>query len=98
MELLPVKRGTEQKNNDELKLSPEQMQLGNVRVDTIQNSSIGDQIILTGTLNFDETKLALVDETGVRIVDLDSAVPTHIFAGETSCGLCWANRPLLILM
>ncbi len=56
MELLPTKKGMDQKNNDELKLSPEQMQLGNIQVDTIQNGSIGDQIILTGTLNFDETK------------------------------------------
>jgi WD40 repeat protein len=54
--------------------------------------------VSTFSLNFEETKLALVDETGVRIVDLDSAVPTHIIAGETSCGLCWANRPLLVLM
>ena len=56
MELLPTKKGMDEKNNDELKLSPEQMQLGNIKVDTIQNGSIGDQIILTGTLNFDETK------------------------------------------
>lgn len=56
MELLPTKKGMEQKNNDELKLSPEQMQLGNIITDTIQSGSIGDQIILTGTVNFDETK------------------------------------------
>ena len=56
MELLPVKKGMEQKNNDELKLSPEQMQLGNIKVDTIQSGSLGNQMILTGTLNFDETK------------------------------------------
>ncbi|MDE3183640.1 MAG: efflux RND transporter periplasmic adaptor subunit [Bacteroidota bacterium] len=56
MELLPVKKGMEQKNNDELKLSPEQMQLGNIKVDTIQSGSLGHQMILTGTLNFDETK------------------------------------------
>jgi Cu(I)/Ag(I) efflux system membrane fusion protein len=60
MELLPTKKGMDEKNNDELKLSPEQMQLGNIRVDTIQNGSIGDQIILTGTLNFDETKINAV--------------------------------------
>jgi Cu(I)/Ag(I) efflux system membrane fusion protein len=60
MELLPTKKGMEQKNNDELKLSPEQMQLGNIRVDTIQIGPIGDQIILTGTLNFDQTKINAV--------------------------------------
>ena len=56
MELLPMKKGMEQKNNDELKLSPEQMRLGNILVDTIRNGSIGNKMTLTGTLNFDETK------------------------------------------
>ena len=56
MKLLPVNKSMDQKNNDELKLSPEQMQLGNIKVDTIQNGAIGGQIILTGTLDFDETK------------------------------------------
>jgi Cu(I)/Ag(I) efflux system membrane fusion protein len=60
MELIATKKGLEQKNNDELQLSPEQMQLGNIHVDTIENGSIGDQIILTGTLNFDETKTNVV--------------------------------------
>lgn len=60
MELLPVKKGMEEKNNDELKLSPEQMQLGNIKVDTIQSGSLGNQIILTGTLSFDETKTNVV--------------------------------------
>jgi Cu(I)/Ag(I) efflux system membrane fusion protein len=56
MELIATNKGTQQKNDDELKLSPEQMQLGNIHVDTIESGSIGNQIILTGTLNFDETK------------------------------------------
>lgn len=56
MELIATKKGMQQKNDDELKLSPEQMQLGNIHVDTIESGSIGNQIILTGTLNFDETK------------------------------------------
>ena len=56
MELIATKKRTQQKNDDELKLSPEQMQLGNIHVDTIESGSIGNQIILTGTLNFDETK------------------------------------------
>ena len=60
MELLPVKKGMEQKNNDELKLSPEQMQLGNIKVDTIQSGSLGNQMILTGTISFDETKTNVV--------------------------------------
>jgi len=56
MELIATKKGMQQKNDDELKLSPEQMQLGNIHVDTIESGSIGNQIILTGTLNSDETK------------------------------------------
>lgn len=60
MELIATKKGMQQKNDDELRLSPEQMQLGNIRVDTIKDGSIGDQIILTGTLNFDETKTNVV--------------------------------------
>ena len=57
MDLTPVRKSSQQENNDELALSPEQMQLGNIRVDTIKNEFIGSQMILTGTLNFDETKI-----------------------------------------
>jgi Cu(I)/Ag(I) efflux system membrane fusion protein len=57
MELTPVKKSAQQENNDELALSPEQMQLGNIRVDTLKNVFVGNQIILTGTLNFDQTKI-----------------------------------------
>lgn len=57
MELTPVKKSAQQENNDELALSPEQMQLGDIRVDTIKNEFKGSQMILTGTLNFDGTKI-----------------------------------------
>lgn len=57
MELTAVKKSAQQENNDELTLSPEQMQLGNIRVDTIRKEYMGSQMILTGTLNFDETKM-----------------------------------------
>lgn len=57
MELTPVKKSAQQENNDELALSPEQMQLGNIKVDTIQNAFVGNHIVLTGTLNFDQTKI-----------------------------------------
>jgi Cu(I)/Ag(I) efflux system membrane fusion protein len=60
MELLPTKKGMEEKNNDEIKLSPGQMQLGNIKVDTIRDGFIGNQIILTGTVNFDQTKINAV--------------------------------------
>jgi Cu(I)/Ag(I) efflux system membrane fusion protein len=57
MDLTPVKKSSQQENNDEIALSPEQMQLGNIQVDTIKNAFIGNQMILTGTLNFDQTKV-----------------------------------------
>ncbi len=57
MELTPVKKSSQQAKNDELALSPEQMQLGNIRVDTIRNQFFGNQMILTGTLAFDQTKI-----------------------------------------
>jgi membrane fusion protein, copper/silver efflux system len=64
MELTPVKKSMEQENNDELALSPEQMQLGNIQVDTIGKEFIGNQMTLTGTLNFDETK---VNDVSARV-------------------------------
>ncbi len=57
MDLTPVKKSNQQADNDELALSPEQMQLGNIQVDTIRNQFFGNQMILTGTLNFDQTKI-----------------------------------------
>lgn len=57
MELTPVRKSSQQENNDEIALSPEQMHLGNIRVDTITNKFKGNQMTLTGTLNFDETKI-----------------------------------------
>jgi len=64
MDLTPVKKSAQQENNDELALSPEQMQLGNIQVDTIRNAFIGNQMILTGTLNFDQTK---VNDVSARV-------------------------------
>ncbi|HCN84807.1 MAG TPA: efflux RND transporter periplasmic adaptor subunit [Sphingobacteriaceae bacterium] len=36
------------------------MQLGNIKLDTIRNGFIGNQLVLTGTLNFDQTKINAV--------------------------------------
>jgi Cu(I)/Ag(I) efflux system membrane fusion protein len=55
MELTPVKK-SQQQNDNALQLSPEQMQLGNIKVDTIRKGSIGNQMVLTGTISFDQTK------------------------------------------
>ncbi len=51
---------TNTSNADEIRLSPLQMQLGNILVDTINNHAIGDKIIFTGTLNFNLDKTASV--------------------------------------
>lgn len=59
MELTPVKKSKGEKK-DELQLSDQQIQLGNIQTDTIRNGSIGDQLILTATLNFDQTKTSSV--------------------------------------
>ena len=45
---------------DEIELSEQQIQLGNIHSDTIRNGTIGDQLILTATLNFDQTKTSSV--------------------------------------
>lgn len=50
----------ERENKDELQLSEQQIQLGNITTDTIRNGTIGDQLILTATLNFDQMKTTSV--------------------------------------
>ena len=59
MELTPVKKKNGEKK-DELQLSEQQIQLGNIFTDTIRNGSIGDQLVLTATLNFDQMKASSV--------------------------------------
>ena len=71
MELTAVKKSAQQENNNELQLSPEQMQLGNIQVDTIRKEFVENQITLTGTLTFDETKVTDVSaRVGGRIEKL----------------------------
>jgi Cu(I)/Ag(I) efflux system membrane fusion protein len=55
MDLTPVKKsiGTVM---DEIELSDQQVQLGNIHMDTIRSGAIGDQMVLTGILNFDQLK------------------------------------------
>ena len=36
---------------DEIELSEQQMQLGNILMDTIRNGSVGDQVVLSATVN-----------------------------------------------
>ena len=55
MDLTPAKK-SKSAAMDEIELSEQQVQLGNIRMDTIRNGSIGDQSVLTATLNFDQRK------------------------------------------
>lgn len=55
MDLTPVKKKNGE-SKDELQLSEQQIQLGNIQTDTIRNGTIGDQLVLTATLNFDQMK------------------------------------------
>ena len=48
------------KNEDEIQLSDQQIQLGNISVDTIRSANIGSQTVLTAVLNFDQTKTSAV--------------------------------------
>jgi Cu(I)/Ag(I) efflux system membrane fusion protein len=59
MDLTLVKKNTST-NKDEIALSEQQIQLGNIHTDTIRNGSIGDQLVLTGTLNFNQMKSSSV--------------------------------------
>lgn len=59
MDLTPVKKKNGE-NKDELQLSEQQIQLGNIQTDTIRNGTIADQLVLTATLNFDQTKASSV--------------------------------------
>lgn len=53
MELTKVKKQTNEAGGY-LELSEQQIKLGNIQIDSIQNGRIGDELVLTGTVNFDQ--------------------------------------------
>ena len=59
MQLTQMKKGAGEKE-DEILLSVQQIQLGNIKTDTIRTGSIGDKLVLTATLNFDQMKASSV--------------------------------------
>lgn len=59
MQLIAVKK-SKGPTADEIQLSDQQVQLGNIHTDTIQNATLGDQLVLTATLNFDQMKTTAV--------------------------------------
>ena len=67
MELTAVRKSQQQHTN-EIKLSPEQVRLGNIRVDTIRSGSMGNETVLTGTVSLDQSALnAVSTRIGGRI-------------------------------
>jgi Cu(I)/Ag(I) efflux system membrane fusion protein len=59
MDLTPVKKRNGEKK-DEIQLSDQQIQLGNIQTDTIRTGTIGDRLVLTASLNFDQMKTSSV--------------------------------------
>ena len=59
MDLTPVKKKNGERR-DEIQLSEQQIQLGNIQTSAIHNGTIGDQLVLTATLNFDQLKASSV--------------------------------------
>ena len=59
MELTPVKKSSV-KESDDLQLSDQQIQLGNIQTDTITSGNMGEEVTLTGTLNLNGAKLSSI--------------------------------------
>ena len=59
MTLTPVNKSSV-KNTDDIELSNQQIQLGNIIVDTMQEASIGNEIEFTGTLNINASRVTAV--------------------------------------
>ena len=61
MKLIAVtKSNSTSTSKQQIRLSPEQIKLGNIQADTIGKGSIGNKTVLTGTLNFNQDKLSSV--------------------------------------
>ncbi|MEJ7823673.1 MAG: efflux RND transporter periplasmic adaptor subunit [Chitinophagaceae bacterium] len=68
MNLIPVQKN-DMAETDEIKLSDQQIQLGNIQVDTIGKGIIGNETVLNATLNFDQQKLISVSSRVMGRVD-----------------------------
>jgi Cu(I)/Ag(I) efflux system membrane fusion protein len=61
MKLIAVaKTSSKASASPQIKLTPEQIRLGNIQADTIGKGNIGDKLVLTGTLNFNGNKVSSV--------------------------------------
>jgi membrane fusion protein, copper/silver efflux system len=68
MALIQVQKSNTAKT-DELQLSDQQMQLGNILIDTIGKGVIGNETVLTATLNYDQQKLTSVSSRVMGRID-----------------------------
>ena len=59
MDLIAVSKGSSKAKN-EIRLNAQQIMLGNIQLDTISSGNIGDKLLLTGTLNFNQQQLSSV--------------------------------------
>lgn len=59
MELTPVRKSNGE-NKEEILLSQQQIELGNIQTDTVKNGNIGNRMVLTATLSVDQTKTSSV--------------------------------------
>lgn len=46
--------------SDEIELSDQQIQLGNIQTDTIKNGTVNSQLLLTATVNFDQSEITAI--------------------------------------
>lgn len=68
MNLIQVQKSNTS-NTDELQLSEQQIQLGNIVVDTVGKGVIGNETVLNATLNYDQQKLTSVSSRVMGRVD-----------------------------
>jgi membrane fusion protein, copper/silver efflux system len=68
MNLIQVQK-SQAPRSDELQLSDQQIQLGNIAVDTIGKGLIGNETVLTATLSYDQQKLTSVSSRVMGRID-----------------------------
>jgi membrane fusion protein, copper/silver efflux system len=68
MPLTPVKKSTNG-NKDEIQLSDQQIQLGNILLDTIRDATIGGHMVFTATINADQQKATSVSARVMGRID-----------------------------
>ena len=68
MNLIPVQKSNAPKP-DEIQLSDQQIQLGNIYIDTLRMGVIGNETVLTATLNYDQQKLTSVSSRVTGRID-----------------------------